>query len=87
MNEKTVNKLGWLASFMAIIMYFSYIDQIQLNISGQKGSILLPIITILNCIIWAFYGFSKKEKDWPIIFCGIPGIIFGTITIITAIKF
>ena len=43
MDEKFVNKIGWFAAVMAISMYFSYIDQIILNVSGQKGSIILPM--------------------------------------------
>ncbi len=87
MNEKIINKIGWFASFMAILMYFSYIDQIRLNISGQRGSIILPLITIINCTTWVFYGGLKTKKDWPIIFCNIPGIILGIVTIITAVVY
>lgn len=85
MNEKIVNKIGWFASFMAMAMYFSYIDQIRLNLSGQTGSIILPIITTINCTAWVLYGSLKVKKDWPIIACNIPGIILGIITAITAI--
>lgn len=86
MYEKTVNKIGWFASSMAIAMYFSYIDQIRLNLSGQTGSIILPIITTINCTAWTIYGSLKVKKDWPIIVCNVPGIILGLITAITAMK-
>jgi len=87
MNEKIVNKIGWFASFMAISMYFSYIDQIRLNLSGQTGSIILPIIVTINCTAWVLYGSLKpRKKDWPIIVCNAPGIILGIITAITAIR-
>ena len=85
MTEKIVNRIGWFATFMAIAMYFSYIDQIRLNISGQTGSIILPIVTTINCISWTSYGSFKATKDWPIIVANIPGIILGFITFITAI--
>lgn len=86
MNEKTVDKIGWFATFMGIAMYFSYIDQIRLNLSGQTGSIILPIITTINATAWTMYGSFKTKKDWPIIVANIPGIIFGIITAITTIK-
>lgn len=85
MNEKIVNRIGWFASCMAIAMYFSYIDQIRLNLSGQTGSVILPIITTINCTAWVFYGALKTKRDWPIITCNVPGIILGIITAITAI--
>jgi len=78
--------IGWIASFLTFLMYFSYMDQIKLNLSGNQGSILLPIIATLNCLFWLMYGSLKKKKDWPIICCNIPGIIFGAITAITALK-
>jgi uncharacterized protein with PQ loop repeat len=86
MNERTVDKIGWFATFMGIAMYFSYVDQIRLNLAGQTGSIILPIITTINATAWTMYGSSKAKKDWPIIVANIPGIIFGIITAITAIK-
>ncbi len=85
MNENIVNKIGWFASLMAVTMYFSYIDQIRLNISGQTGSIVLPIITTINCIAWTSYGTFKTKKDWPIIIANVPGIILGIATAITAL--
>jgi hypothetical protein len=85
MNPKIVDKMGWLASFMAMAMYFSYIDQIRLNVSGQPGSVFLPIITTINCITWALYGFFKIKRDWPIVIANIPGIIIGATTAVTAV--
>lgn len=87
MNDKIVNRVGWFASIMAAVMYFSYIDQIIRNIHGNTGSIILPITTIINCSAWAIYGWYKTKKDWPIIMCNIPGVILGIITVITAIVF
>lgn len=86
MNEKIVNRIGWFASFMAIAMYFSYIDQIRLNLSGQTGSIILPIITTINCVAWTLYGALKIRRDWPIIVCNIPGIVLGIVTAGTAVR-
>ena len=87
MNEKIVNKIGWFASFMAIAMYFSYIDQIFINISGNPGSILLPVVTTINCIAWTMYGWFKIKRDWPIIVCNVPGIVLGFVTAVTAIAY
>lgn len=84
-NTKIISAIGWTASTLAIAMYFSYIDQIILNLNGQKGSIILPVVTTLNCTAWVFYGLLKTPKDWPIIACNIPGIILGIITALTAI--
>lgn len=84
MTEAQVDKIGWFASLMAIAMYFSYIDQIMLNLQGQTGSIILPIVTTINCSAWVAYGWLKAKKDWPIISCNIPGIILGIITATTA---
>jgi len=89
MNKEKVDPvsfIGWIASFLTFLMYLSYMDQIKLNLSGNQGSILLPIIATLNCLFWVMYGSLKKKKDWPIICCNIPGIIFGAITAITALK-
>ena len=84
-DQKIVNKIGWIASITAILMYLSYIDQIRLNLSGHPGSVLLPIATIFNCSFWVAYGFLLEKRSWPLIACNLPGIFLGAITAITAI--
>lgn len=85
MNEKIINRIGWVASLMAMAMYVSYIDQIFLNLQGHCGSVVLPIVTTINCCTWVLYGWFKPKKDWPIISCNLLGIILGIITAITAV--
>ena len=48
MDKKTLNRIGWLASAMGIAVFFSYLDQVRLNVSGHPGSVILPIITTNN---------------------------------------
>jgi len=82
MNQKIVERIGWAASIIAILMWFSFIDQIRLNLAGQKGSVIMPIIVVVNCILWTLFGIGKK--NWQIIAANSPGIIIGAITVITA---
>lgn len=84
-SQNVVNKVGWMASLMAIAMYASYIDQIRLNLSGHPGSVLLPIVTVFNCTLWVMYGSFLEKRNWPIIACNLPGIFLGAITAITAL--
>jgi len=65
MSQKLVERIGWAASAIAILMWFSFIDQIRLNLSGQKGSLLIPIVVTINCILWTMFGLGKK--NWQII--------------------
>lgn len=87
MNQKIVDKIGWFAALMGMVMFLSYIDQIRLNISGQIGSVILPIATLVNCAAWSSYGFLKAKKDWPMIISNGFGVVLSTIAAITAIIF
>lgn len=87
MNEKIVNKIGWFASIMGMLMFMSCIDQIRLNVSGHPGSVILPIVTAINCTAWGFYGYLKIKKDWPLVASNAPGIVLGIIAAITAIMY
>lgn len=80
-NEKC---LGWIACFMAIGMFSSFIDQIQLNLSGTKGSVLMSSAVVVNCVFWVLYSLVKKPKDWPIFASNAIGVIVGLITALTA---
>ena len=85
MTEKQMITLGWIATFMSVMMYVSYIPQIMNNLAGQKGNFIQPAVAALNCCLWCYYGFFKEERDIPIVAANIPGIILGIITALTAL--
>jgi uncharacterized protein with PQ loop repeat len=85
MKVSYVNYIGWFASVMAIIMYVSYLDQIKLNLAGDKGSVIQPLSAVFNCTLWLLYGYLKPKKDWPMVVCNIPGIVLGAIAFYTAL--
>lgn len=85
LSEKHLTILGWLASMCAIAMYVSYIDQIRLNLAGDKGSLILPMATVINCCLWIAYGFLRSKPDIPIIVANLPGVVLGLICFITAL--
>ena len=85
MTEKQMITLGWIATFMSVMMYVSYIPQIMNNLAGQKGNFIQPAVAAVNCCLWCYYGFFKEERDIPIVAANIPGIILGTITALTAL--
>lgn len=87
MRETIVNRIGWFASFMAVLMFASYVDQIRLNINGSPGSVILPFTTTVNCVSWVLYAYLKPKIDWPILFCNSLGAVIGVVTAITAILY
>ena len=85
MSERGILVLGWIATATAIVMYLSYIDQIMLNLGGQKGSIVQPFATMVNCGLWVAYGVLKPKRDWPIAVANFPGVVLGAIPLATAL--
>ena len=85
MTEKQSKIFGYLGSALSILMYVSYIPQIMGNLNGNKTSFIQPLAASINCTIWVVYRLFKKEKDLPIIFANLPGIIFGLTATITAL--
>ena len=52
MSEKQVTTLGWVATFMSVMMYVSYVPQILNNLAGQKGNFIQPAVAAVNCTLW-----------------------------------
>ena len=78
--------LGWVATFMSVMMYVSYFPQIMNNLAGQKRKTFIqPLVAAINCSLWVYYGLFKKERDIPLAAANAPGIIFGLVTAITAL--
>lgn len=84
-RKRFVKGIGDTASIMSVAMYVSYIPQIIGNLGGAKGNPVQPLVAMINCIVWTAYGLLQKEKDWPIIFANVPGIIFAGIAFTTAL--
>ena len=85
MSDKQMKTLGWVATFMSVMMYVSYVPQIMDNLSGHKGNFIQPLVAAVNCSLWVYYGLFKKERDLPLAAANAPGIIFGLITALTAL--
>lgn len=83
MRKTRVQRLGWFASLMAMVMYASYLDQIRLNLSGASGSFLLPLASTINCLAWVGYAWLKPQKDWPMFCCNALGVLVCGLTLLT----
>ncbi len=84
-SEKQMKILGWVATFMSVMMYVSYFPQIMNNLAGQKGNFIQPLVAAINCSLCVYYGLFKKERDIPLAAANAPGIVFGLVTAITAL--
>lgn len=82
---KRLNILAWVATVMSVIMYVSYIDQIRLNLSGNHGSVIQPLAATITCSLWVTLGFLRRPADWPVALASLPGLLLGTITVLTAL--
>lgn len=85
MSERALARLGWVATLTALLMYGSYLDQIRLNLAGDKGSVVLPAATALNATLWFSYGFLRPRRDWPLMLANAPGIVLSLATLVTAL--
>lgn len=61
MSEKQMKVLGWVATFMSVMMYVSYFPQIMNNLAGQKGNFIQTLVAVINCSPWIYYGLFKEE--------------------------
>ena len=84
MTEKQIRILSIVATAMSIVMYVSYIFQIQANLAGHTGNPVNPLAAAINCTLWVIYGLFKKERDWALAIANMPGIVLGLITFITS---
>lgn len=84
-ENRFITILGWVATFTAVCMYVSYIQQIGLNLDGNKGGAVQPLATAINCTLWVAYGLLKTKRDYPVALANFPGVVLGLITFVTAL--
>lgn len=85
-RDRYLTILGWVATCVSLMMYVSYIPQIQENLHGHKSPWLQPFVAAVNCTLWVIYAMTKKPKrDYPVALANFPGIIFGLLAFLTAL--
>jgi len=84
-TDRHLRLLGWIATATAVAMYLSYIDQIRLNLAGDKGSTIQPLAAVANCSLWVLYGYLRPQRDWPIVLANAPGVLLGAVALVTAL--
>ena len=60
-NQRFITILGYVATFTSVCMYVSYLQQIGLNLSGQKGGWLQPFATTINCSLWGSLWLVERK--------------------------
>lgn len=85
LSDKQIRILSIVATAAAVSMYVSYIPQIQMNLAGQKGAWLQPLVAAINCTLWVVYALFKKNRDIPVALANAPGIFLGLITFLTSL--
>jgi len=78
--------IGMIAMTLSVILWFTLIDQIRLNLAGQKSSLLVGIAVVANCTFWVIYGYTKKPSEWKVAWANIPGVLFGLANVVTIIR-
>ena len=66
MSEKQMKILGWVATFMSVMMYVSYFPQIMNNLAGQKGNFTSPWLLPSTVVSGFTTVFSKKKEISPL---------------------
>ena len=86
MKEKHMLILGWVATFMSVMMYVSYFPQIMNHQAGTKVDFITPSLDARNRTLSDIYGLYKEKRDIPLAAANMPGIVFGLITAATALM-
>ena len=81
MSEKQMKILGWVATFMSVMMYVSYFPQIMNNLAGQKEISSSPWLQPSTVAYGFITVFSRKKEIFPSRLL-MPGGIFGLVTAI-----
>ncbi len=84
----TVEYIGIIASFFAILMFASPIAQIREIINDKNSHRVSPLLygmMILNCVFWVIYGFGINNIY--IITPNSIGALIGAITLFFIFKY
>ena len=76
MSEKQMKVLGWVATFMSVMMYVSYFPQIMNNLCRSKGNFIQPLVAAINCSLWVLLWSFQKGKRYSTCSCQCTGYRF-----------
>lgn len=64
MTENQVKILGWVATFMSVMMYVSYFPQIMNNLAGQKEISFNHLLRPSTVVSGSTTAFSSKKETF-----------------------
>jgi len=77
-NEKVI---GTIASILSVIMFFSLIEILLSNLSGESNIYIQPLATAFNGFFWSLYAYGRKDN-----FLLIPNILALWLGFFTAVA-
>lgn len=83
-----IETIGLLASFMAVVMFVSPLDQIRNIIKIKKSDEVSPVLygaMVINCSLWTVYGWGIT--NWFIVMPNAIGFVLGIVTLGVIFKY
>lgn len=77
-----IETIGLLASFMAVVMFVSPLDQIRNILRIKKSDEVTPVLygaMVINCSLWTVYGLGIS--NWFIVMPNAIGVMLGMVTL------
>lgn len=62
MNEKQMKTLGWIATFMSVMMYVSYIPQLWITFLDKRETLFSRLLQRLTVVCGFTMGSSRKSE-------------------------
>ena len=84
-RERLVKLLGGDGTAAALMMWTSQWFQIMLNLQGQKGSLIFPVLIVVNCTLWCGYTLLMRPRLVWVFIANAPGIPLGFVNALTAL--
>jgi solute carrier family 50 protein (sugar transporter) len=84
----SIETIGLLASFMAVVMFVSPLDQIRNIVKIKKSDEVSPVMylaMVVNCSLWTVYGLGIN--NWFIFTPNAIGIVLGLITLVFIYRY
>jgi hypothetical protein len=85
-QSKLNEYVGYAGLTLSIVLWLTLADQVRLNLAGQKGSLLVALAIVANCILWVTYGYTKEPKELKVAWANIPGVLLGLVNLITILR-
>ena len=60
--------IGWIGFISGLVIVYGHLDQIRLNLIGQKSTLSFVLAALFGGLVWTLYGIAQRSTQMTMLY-------------------